>query len=391
MSARTIPLSYVLRNLWVRRVTTVLTAGGMALVVFVFATVLMMSEGIKETLVSTGQPDNVIVLRKGAGTEINSAITRMQASTTEALPGIATDAQGYRQVSREVAVLNSLPKRDSEDTANVTMRGTSPIGLSIRPQVQIVQGRMFRPGTSEIVIGQAVARGFAHMSLGNTVVMAGREWIVVGLFDAQRSGFDSEIWADVNQVMQSYRRAVYSAVYFKLSNAEAYEHIAQAVAADPQLQLDVKLEQRFYEEQSEASTKFIKVLGLSLSVIFSIGAIVGAMITMFAAVASRIGEIGTLRALGFRSGAVLIAFLGESLGLAMVGGLVGLAGASLMQTVNISTLNYATFSEIAFRFKFTWQVASQTMIFSLVMGFLGGFVPAWRAAKLSIIECLRQA
>jgi putative ABC transport system permease protein len=192
-------------------------------------------------------------------------------------------------------------------------------------------------------------------------------------------------------VMQSYRRAVYSAVYFKLSNAEAYEHIAQAVAADPQLQLDVKLEQRFYEEQSEASTKFIKVLGLSLSVIFSIGAIVGAMITMFAAVASRIGEIGTLRALGFRSGAVMIAFLGESLGLAMVGGLVGLAGASLMQTVNISTLNYATFSEIAFRFKFTWQVASQTMIFSLVMGFLGGFVPAWRAAKLSIIECLRQA
>jgi putative ABC transport system permease protein len=153
----------------------------------------------------------------------------------------------------------------------------------------------------------------------------------------------------------------------------------------------VKLEQRFYEEQSEASTKFIKVLGLSLSVIFSIGAIVGAMITMFAAVASRIGEIGTLRALGFRSGAVMIAFLGESLGLAMVGGLVGLAGASLMQTVNISTLNYATFSEIAFRFKFTWQVASQTMIFSLVMGFLGGFVPAWRAAKLSIIECLRQA
>jgi putative ABC transport system permease protein len=195
----------------------------------------------------------------------------------------------------------------------------------------------------------------------------------------------------VNQVMQSYRRAVYSAVYFKLANAEAYEPLAKAVAADPQLQLDVKLEQAFYEEQSEASTKFIKVLGLSLSVIFSIGAIVGAMITMFAAVASRIGEIGTLRALGFRSGAVMIAFLGESLGLALVGGLVGLAGASLMQTVNISTLNYATFSEIAFRFKFTWQVASQTMMFSLVMGVLGGFVPAWRAAKLSIIDCLRQA
>ncbi|MEY4766485.1 MAG: hypothetical protein RI907_3158 [Pseudomonadota bacterium] len=391
MSARTIPLSYVIRNLWVRRVTTVLTAGGMALVVYVFATVMMMSEGIKETLVSTGQPDNVIVLRKGAGTEINSAITRGQSATAEALPGIATDAQGYRLVSREVAVLNSQQRRDSTETANVTMRGTSPIGLQIRPQVKIVQGRMFRPGTSEIIVGQAVTKGFAHMSLGDSVTMAGREWVVVGVFDAQRSGFDSEIWADVNQVMQAYRRAVYSAIYFKLSAAEAFDPIQKAVGNDPTLQLDVKLEQQFYEEQSEASTKFIKLLGLILSVIFSIGAIVGAAITMFAAVASRIGEIGTLRALGFRSEAVMLAFLGESLGLALVGGLVGLAGASAMQAVNISTLNYATFSEVAFRFKFTWQVGMQTMAFSLVMGILGGFVPAWRAARLSIIECLRQA
>ncbi len=391
MSARTIPLSYVMRNLWVRRVTTVLTAGGMALVVYVFATVMMMSEGIKETLVSTGQPDNVIVLRKGAGTEINSAITRGQSATAEALPGIATDAQGHRQVSREVAVLNSQQRRDSTETANVTMRGTSAVGLAIRPQVKLVQGRMFRPGTSEIIVGQAVTRGFAHMSLGDTVTMAGREWVVVGVFDAQRSGFDSEIWADVNTVMQAYRRAIYSAIYFKLSSAEAYEHIQRAVANDPTLQLDVKLEQQFYEEQSEASTKFIKLLGVILSVIFSIGAIVGAAITMFAAVASRIGEIGTLRALGFRSEAVLLAFLGESLGLALVGGLVGLAGASAMQAVNISTLNYATFSEVAFRFKLTWSVGVQTMVFALVMGFLGGFVPAWRAARLSIIECLRQA
>ncbi len=391
MSARTIPLSYVMRNLWVRRVTTVLTAGGMALVVYVFATVMMMSEGIKETLVSTGQPDNVIVLRKGAGTELNSAITRGQSATAEALPGIATDAQGHRQVSREVAVLNSQQRRDSTETANVTMRGTSAVGLAIRPQVKLVQGRMFRPGTSEIIVGQAVTRGFAHMSLGDTVTMAGREWVVVGVFDAQRSGFDSEIWADVNTVMQAYRRAIYSAIYFKLSSAEAYEHIQRAVANDPTLQLDVKLEQQFYEEQSEASTKFIKLLGVILSVIFSIGAIVGAAITMFAAVASRIGEIGTLRALGFRSEAVLLAFLGESLGLALVGGLVGLAGASAMQAVNISTLNYATFSEVAFRFKLTWSVGVQTMVFALVMGFLDGFVPAWRAARLSIIECLRQA
>ncbi len=191
--------------------------------------------------------------------------------------------------------------------------------------------------------------------------------------------------------MQSFRRTVYSAIVFKLTNTEAFAPIAKAIAEDPQLQLDVKLEQRFYAEQSEGMTKFITLLGLSLSVIFSIGAIVGAMITMFAAVASRIGEIGTLRALGFRREAVLIAFLGEALGLALVGGLLGLAGASVMQTVNISTLNMATFSELAFRFKLTWVVGIETMSFALLMGFLGGFVPAWRAGQLSIIECLRQA
>lgn len=388
---RAIPLSYVMRNLWVRRVTTILTAGGMALVVFVFATVLMMTEGIKETMVATGQPDNVVMLRKGAGSEINSAILRTQAASLEALPGIATNSEGTRQIARESVVLNNLLKRDSEDMSNATVRGTSLIGVSLRPQIKLTQGRVFRPGTTEIIVGQAVARGFANMNLGHTLVMAGREWTVVGIFDGQRSGFDSEIWADNDQVMQSFRRSAYSSIVFKLSNMEAFAGITKAVSEDPQLQLDVKLEQRFYAEQSENMTKLIKVLGMSLSVIFSIGAIVGAMITMFAAVASRIGEIGTLRALGFRKEAILVAFLGESLGLALVGGLVGLGGASIMQTVNVSTLNYATFSEIAFRFKLTWEVATQTLAFSLFMGVLGGFVPAWRAARLSIIECLRQA
>jgi putative ABC transport system permease protein len=388
---RAVPLSYVLRNLWVRRVTTALTAGGMALVVFVFATVLMMSEGIRETLVATGQPDNVMVLRKGSGSEINSAILRTQAMSLEALPGIATDGQGRRQLARETVVLNNLPKRDSEDTANVAMRGTTLIGHAIRPQVKLEQGRMFRPGTSEIIAGQAVAKGFANVNIGSSIVMAGREWTVVGIFNAKGSGFDNEIWGDVDQVMQAYRRAVYSSLIFRLSSIEALDAITKAVADDPQLQLDVKLEQRFYQEQSEGMTKFINLLGMSLSVIFSVGAIVGAMITMFAAVASRIGEIGTLRALGFRREAVLVAFLGEALGLSLVGGLVGLAAASAMQVVNITTLNVASFSEMAFHFKLTVPVVLDTLAFSLLMGFLGGFVPAWRASKLSIIECLRQA
>jgi len=391
MKMRSVPLSYVMRNLWVRRFTTILTAGGMALVVFVFAAVLMMSEGINQTLVSTGQPDNVMVLRKGAGSEINSVITREQARAIDSVPGVATDSLGRKLVSKEPVVLNNLPKLGTGSLSNVPVRGTSELGMRLRPQIRIVQGTMFHEGTSELIIGQAVARGFENMGLGQTLHFAGRDWVIVGIFDAGRSGFDSEIWGDSDQVMQAYHRAVYSSVIFKLSDADSFPAARDTIANDPRLNLDVKREQQFYAEQSESMSKFIRLLGLSLSVIFSIGAIIGAMITMFAAVASRIGEIGTLRALGFRREAILICFLGESMGFSIVGGLVGLGCASFMQAINISTLNFQTFSEIAFRFQLTPLIALQTMAFALFMGVTGGLIPAWRAAQLSIVECLREA
>ncbi len=386
-----LPWSYMARNLWVRRVTTLLTAAGMALVVYVFATVLMMGEGIEATLVATGQPDNVMVLRKGAGAEINSAITREQASIIESLPSIATDGQGRRLISKEPVVLNNLPKRSNGQASNVTVRGTSLAGVALRPQVRLVQGRMFRPGTSEIVTGQAVARGFAGAALGDTMRFAGRDWLVVGVFDAGRSGFDSEIWGDADQMMQAFRRSVYSSVVFRLADVAAFDKARTTLEADPRLTLEAKPEVRFYAEQSEALATFIRVLGLSLSVIFSIGAVVGAMITMFASVASRVGEIGTLRALGFRRGAVLMAFLGEALLLSLVGGVMGLAAASLMQAVNISTVNFQTFSELAFQFRLTPGIVLKTLLFALAMGLVGGVVPAWRAARLQIVDCLREA
>jgi putative ABC transport system permease protein len=386
-----VPFSYVARNLWVRRVTTLLTAAGMALVVYVFATVLMMSEGIRATLVATGQADNVIVLRKGAGAEINSGIARSQAAVLETLPGVARDASGRAMVSKEPVILNNLPKRSSGKPSNVTMRGTGDIGLALRPQVQLVQGRMFRPGSSEVIAGRAVAAGFAGVELGSTLRFGGRDWTVVGLFDAGRSGFDSEIWMDAEQLMQAFRRQAYSSVVMRLADAALFERVREQIDADPRLTLDAKREVRFYAEQSEALANFISILGTSLSVIFSIGAVVGAMITMFGSVASRIGEIGTLRALGFRRGAVLIAFLSEALLLALVGGVVGLAAASFMQAVDISTTNFATFSELAFQFKFTPAIALKAMLFALAMGAVGGFVPAWRAARLKIVDCLRAA
>ena len=388
---KAIPLSYIARNLWVRRVTTLLTASGMALVVFVFATVLMMGEGIRATLVATGQPDNVLLLRKGAGAEINSGIERAKAAMVESLDGIATNGEGRRLVSKEPVVLINLPKRSNGKPSNVTVRGTSALGLELRPQVRVIEGRMFRPGTSEIIAGRSVARGVRGAALGETLRFAQRDWVVVGVFDSDKTAFDSEIWGDAEQMMAAFRRPVYSTLVLRLNQREALAALKAAIEADPRLQLDVKPETQFYAEQSEALATFIRILGLSLSVIFSIGAIVGAMITMFAAVAQRVGEIGTLRALGFRRGAVLVAFLAESLLLSLVGGVVGLAAASGMQAVDISTTNFQTFSEIAFQFRLTPAIAAQTLLFALAMGFIGGFIPAWRAARLKIVDCLRAA
>ena len=220
---------------------------------------------------------------------------------------------------------------------------------------------------------------------------AQRDWKVVGVFDSGKTGFDSELWGDAEQMMSAFRRNAYSTVVFKLADRDAFESIRTAAEQDVRLQLEAKPEVQFYAEQSEALATFIRILGLSLSVIFSIGAVVGAMITMFAAVAQRVGEIGTLRAVGFRRSAVLVAFLLESLLLSLVGGVVGLAAASLMQSVDISTTNFQTFSELAFQFKLTPIIAVQTLAFALLMGFVGGFIPAWRAARMKIVDCLREA
>ena len=388
---KAIPFAYVARNLWVRRVTTLLTAGGMALVVFVFATVLMMSEGIRATLVATGQADNLLVLRKGAGAEINSGIARSQAAVIESLPGIATNGSGQRLLSKEPVVLITLPKRSNGKASNVMVRGTSALGMELRPQVRIVEGRMFRPGTSEIVAGHSVAGGFQGAALGETLHFAQRDWLVVGVFDSDKTGFDSEIWGDAEQMLQAFRRNAYSTLVLRVADADAAQRLRDTIAADPRLQLEAKPEIQFYAEQSEALATFIRILGLSLSVIFSIGAIVGAMITMFAAVAQRTGEIGTLRALGFRRSAVLTAFLGEALLLALVGGVIGLVAASAMQAIGFSTVNFQTFSELAFQFKLTPAIVARTLAFALAMGLVGGFVPAWRAARMKIVDCLREA
>jgi ABC-type lipoprotein release transport system permease subunit len=389
-----LPLSYIARNLWVRRLTTVLTAGGMALVVFVFAAVLMLEAGLRQTLVATGSAGNVLAIRKGAATEVQSGISRDQAALLETLPQVARGADGVPRVSKEVVVLNSLRKRNDDGSpsasrSNVPIRGVPPMGLALRPQVQMVQGRMFRPGASEIVVGSSVARQFAGVELGRSLSFAQRQWQVVGVFDAGRTAFDSEIWGDAEQMSQAFRRTGYSSVIAQLESPEAFEALQAAVEADPRLTLEVKRERQFYEDQSRALSNFLRFLGLTLSVIFSLGAVIGAAITMYAAVATRTGEIGTLRALGFTRRSILAAFLFESLLLAAAGGLAGLLAATFLQAITISTTNFQSFSELAFSFALTPGIAAASLAFALAMGLVGGFLPAVKAARMRIVEALR--
>jgi putative ABC transport system permease protein len=386
-----IPFTYIARNLAARRLTTILTAGGMALVVYVFATVLMLAAGLEQTLVATGQEDNVVVIRRGSQTEVQSGVDRTQASIIESLPDIATGQDGQRLISKEPVVLINLPKRESGKPANVVIRGVTPAGLALRPQVQIVEGRMFRPGTAEVIAGRSIANGFRGAGLGETLRFASRDWTVVGVFDAGRTGFDSEIWGDAEQMLQAFRRISFSSVIFKLTDGDRFDAVKKELESDPRLTVEAKREQRFYADQSEALSKFITYLGTSISIIFSIGAIIGAMITMYASVASRVAEIGTLRALGFSRGSILAAFLCEALLLGLVGGLVGLIAASFMQALSISTTNFQTFAELAFSFSLTPRIVLASIVFALAMGFVGGFLPAARAARMKIVDALRAA
>jgi len=384
-----IPISYSFRNLWTRRLTTVLTASGMALVVFVFAAILMLAEGLRKTLVETGSYDNVIVIRKGSNSEVQSGVSRYQASIIETQPEAAIGANGQPLVAKEMVVLITLPKRATNSPSNVVIRGMGSSSLTLRPQVKLVAGRMPKAGSSEIVAGRSIAERFKGGGIGETLRFGMRDWTVVGIFDAGNTGFSSEIWGDSDQLMQTFRRPAYSSVIFKLRDPAEFETVKKRIENDPRLTLEAKRENQYYVDQSRMMAKFLRILGMSLTIIFSLGAIIGAMITMYSAVATRTGEIGTMRALGFKKTSVLGAFMIEALFLGLIGGCVGLFLASFLQLLTISTMNFQTFSELAFSFALTSDIVWKGLGFSLVMGFIGGVLPAVRASRMNIVESLR--
>lgn len=387
LSLSTIPLHYSVRNLWVRRITTLLTAGGMGLVVFVFATSLMLDAGLKKTLVATGEPDNVVVTRKGSTTEVQSAVDRSQAALVATLPEVAVI--GEPLASREVVMLISLPKKATGTMSNTMIRGMEQAGPSLRRKVQIIEGRMFRQGSNEIVVGRSVRAQFTGVEIGETLSFGGRQWQVVGVMDGARSGFDSEIWGDVDSLMQAFRRNAYSSIVVRLTDPQSFDGLVARFEADPRITLAAMREADYYAAQSAGLSRFIRILGLTLAVIFSIGAIIGATITMQAAVATRTSEIGTLRALGFQRGAILAAFLAEAVALSLIGGIFGLLLASGMQWVEFSTTNFQSFSELAFGFELSLGIVVGSLIFAIGMGVAGGMLPALRAARIGIVEALR--
>lgn len=302
---------------------------------------------------------------------------------------MALGERGRRLLARELLVLINLPKRGSGQTSQVTIRGIQPESLLLRPQVRLIRGRLPRPGSAELMAGASIARRFRGGGVGESLRFAMRDWTVVGIFDAGNRAFSSEIWGDANQLMQAFRRPVYSSVIFRLADSSAFDAVKQRIENDPRLTLEARRETNYYADQSEMMATFLRILGLSLTVIFSLGAIIGAMITMYSAVANRTAEIGTLRALGFQRRSILATFLMESLLLGLVGGCVGLFFASFLQFFTISTLNFQTFSELAFSFTLTFEIIYKSLLFSLIMGFVGGVLPAFRASRKTIVEALR--
>ena len=385
-----IPFNYTLRSLWTRKLTTVLTVSGISLVAFVFAAVLMLAGGLEKTLVETGADDNAIVLRKAAQAELQSQIDRDAVNNITTLPEIATGSDGKPVTTNDVFVIINLLKKQTNDMGNVTVRGIAPGAMTLRPQVTISEGRMFTFGTSEIIIGKNIAQRFDGCTIGQELKFGARQWKIVGIFDGHGTGFNSEIWGDVEQMLPAFGRPVFSSLTVRLKHHDDFEALKTKIEGDRRTNyLEVSREKDYYAKQSRVMATFIRILGTVVTIIFSLGAIIGAMITMYAAVANRTVEIGTLRALGFRRRNILIAFLVESIIIALIGSAIGLFTASFLQLFVISTLNFGTFTELAFSFSLSSSIMITTAIFAVIMGVVGGFLPAARAARLNIVNALR--
>jgi putative ABC transport system permease protein len=386
-----IPLVYNVRSVKARWTSTIVAVVGIAGTVGVFVAMLSLARGFKATLVSSGSADNALITRAGATSEMTSGVSIDSVKIIQDAPGVARGPEGPL-LTPESVLMAPIPLRSTGTDANVVFRGVAPNVLTIRSNVKIAEGRMFRHGLNEIVVGKNAKVTYSGLTLGSTIGLGSAQWQVVGVFDAGGSAFDSEVWGDAHLINGAYNRpdTFSQSVTVHLTSPAALQQLKDSLTTDPRLNVDVTREIDYYSKQSTRMTQLITVLGGFVAAIMAIGAVFGALNTMYSAVAERGREIGTMRALGFNSGSVVLSFLVEAVLISFVGGLVGCLAVLPLNGLTTSTMNFQTFSNLAFAFKITFDLLWMGVLFALIMGVLGGMPPAIRAASRPVASALRE-
>jgi putative ABC transport system permease protein len=385
-----IPVVYNLRSVKERWSSAVVAVLGIAGTVGVFIAMLSLAFGFKATLVSSGSKDNAMVRRAGSTSEMDSSISLDQVKIIEDAPGVARAANGPL-ITPEVVVIAPFPLISTGTDANVQVRGVSAGVLDVRGKIKMIEGTFFHPGLAELVVGRNVGHTYAGLNIGDSVKFGGGTWKVVGVFDAGGSAFDSEVWCDGKVLNQIYHRPenIFQSLTVHLTSADSLQQFKDAVTADPRLTVDVSREVEYYDKQSRVLTKLIYVLGGIVAVVMGIGAVFGALNTMYSAVAERSREIATLRALGFGAGSVVFSFMIEALLISLVGGLLGAVAVLPLNGLTTGAMNWQTFSHLAFAFRITPLLLGMGIAFALLMGIAGGLFPAIRAARSPVAPALR--
>ena len=384
-----IPLSYNIRNLKLRKGLTIMTALGIALTVTTAIFIMALLAGLKRAFVTSGDAQNVLVLRKGSEAELSGGFDATNFPVLKNLPGIAKDSHGEPMASGEWVVVIVLPRKDGTGEVNVTVRGMMPDGLELRPKVKLVEGRWFTPGQREVAVSESIHKRFSHANVGDTLAFGKGPWQVVGVFDAGGSAYDSEIWGDVNQMATDFdRQGGFSSAYLRATDPVSADALKHRVSDDQRLKLEGLLETEYYAKQTSSGAP-IRIIGWIVAVIMAIGSSFAAMNTMYAAVAYRGREIATLRVIGFSKPSILTSFVLESLLLSLLGALVGIVLMLPFNGMTTGTSNAVTFSEIVFSLRMTLPVVVTAVGFALIMGLFGGIAPAWHAARRDIIAALR--
>jgi putative ABC transport system permease protein len=384
-----IPIKYNIRNMVLRKGLTVMTALGIALTVTTAVFIMALLAGLQKAFKSTGNPLNVLVLRKGSTSELTGPFPQDNFQTLKTLPGIAKDKNGDPLVSGEITVVISIPRKDGSGEANVTVRGLMQDGLELRPTVKLADGRWFTPGQREVVVSKSIRKRFMHATIGDAVEFGKGSWKVVGVFDAGGMAYESEIWGDVNQMSSDFdRQGVYSSAYLRATDAVAADALKHRVSDDQRLKLDGMLEPEYYATQTKSGA-VIQFIGWLVAAIMAIGSSFAAMNTMYAAVAYRSREIATLRVIGFSRPSILTSFVLEAVLLSLLGAIVGIILMLPFNGMTTGTQNQVTFSEVVFGLQMTPGVVTAAIIFAVIMGLFGGIFPAWHASRREILAALR--